>query len=97
MSMKNLGKRKGFINRHIEGMPKQQCKVKVVTNDVGCENIFICEWEPFDRLRHRENYAERGYLGTVKIIEGRYKGIGFHAWEHSNSEFVWYAVLDNNN
>lgn len=95
--MKNLANRKGFINRHIEGMPKQRCKVKVVTNDVDRENIFICEWEPLDKSMRGEDYAQKGYLGTVKIIEGRYKGIGFHAWEHSNSEFVWYAVLDNKN
>jgi len=37
--------------------------------------------------------AGEGYLGTVKVIEGRYVGIGFHAWEQNNSEFIWYAVV----
>jgi hypothetical protein len=36
---------------------------------------------------------DEGYLGTAKVIKGRYVGIGFHAWEQNNSEFIWYAVV----
>ena len=34
-----------------------------------------------------------GYLGTAKVIEGRYTGIGFHAWEQNDSEFIFHKKL----
>lgn len=90
----NLSKRRGFKNRHIDGVPKHQCKMKVITNDVNGENVFLCEWNPFDKSKFNEyNMPGKGYLGTVKIIEGTYKGLGFHAWKQNNSEFIWYSEL----
>ncbi|MDD3875508.1 MAG: hypothetical protein PHT69_02745 [Bacteroidales bacterium] len=47
--MKNLQKRKGFKNRHIDGLPTTKAIIKVVTYDVDGETIFICQWQPFDK------------------------------------------------
>lgn len=92
--MKNLEQREGFVNRHTNGLPKEKCAMKVVIKYVDGEDIFLCEWNPFDKSQYTEtNMHAKGYLGTVEVIEGRYKGIGFNAWEQNNSEFVWYAVV----
>lgn len=43
----------------------------------------------FDKSNYsKENMPSKGYLGTAKIDEGMYKGVGFHAWEQNNSEFI---------
>jgi hypothetical protein len=92
--MKNLEQREGFVNRHTNGLPKEKCAMKVITKDVDGEHIYLCEWKPFDKNQYsKENMPDDGYLGTVKVIQGRYTGIGFHAWEQNNSEFVWYSVV----
>lgn len=92
--MKNSEQREGFLNRHTNGLPDKSCAMRVITKDVDGEHIYLCEWEPFDKSQYNEsNMTSEGYLGTVRVIEGKYKGIGFHAWEQNNSEFVWYAVV----
>jgi hypothetical protein len=92
--MKNLEEREGFINRHTNGLPKEKCVMRVVVKDVDREYIHLCQWEPFDKSKHtKNNMPSEGYLGTVKVIEGKYTGIGFHAWEQNNSEFVFYTVV----
>jgi hypothetical protein len=92
--MKNLEQREGFVNRNTNGLPDKTTTMRVVTKDVDGEHIYLCEWKPFDKSQYsKENMRGDGYLGTVKVIEGRYTGIGFHAWEQNNSEFVWYAVV----
>lgn len=93
-TIKNVKQRKGFINRHIDGLPKKIVTIKVVTEDYDGEHIDTCEWKPFDP----KNYVGiqmpgEGYLGTATVIEGQYPGIGFHAWEQNNSEFVYYAIV----
>ena len=92
---KNLEKREGFLNRHVDGLPKQKVVMKVVTNDSQGEHIDLCEWRPFDPKNYKEGVEIPGkdYLGTVKIIEGKFKGIGFHAWDSSNSEFIYYQII----
>lgn len=95
--MKNLEQREGFINRNTNGLPKEKCVMKVVTEDIDGEHIFLCEWNPVDKIKDKENNIKRdGFLGSVKVIEGRYKGIGFNAWAQNNSEFVWYSVIYKN-
>ena len=92
--MKNSQQREGFINRHINGLPDYKCTMRVVTNDVDGEHIYLCEWKPFDKSQYTQiNMPVKGYLGTASVIEGSYKGIGFHAWEQNNNEFIWYAVI----
>jgi hypothetical protein len=92
--MKNLEQREGFVNRNTNGLPDKTTTMKVVITDVDGEHICLCEWKPFNKSQYsEENMPADGYLGTAKVIEGRYTGIGFHAWEQNNSEFVWYAVV----
>ena len=92
--MKNLEQREGFLNRHTNRLPDKPSKMRVVTKNADGERIYLCEWDPFDKSQYsKENIPSDGYLGTAKVIEGKYTGIGFHAWEQNNSEFVWYAVV----
>ena len=92
--MKNLEQREGFVNRHTNGLPYKTTIMRVVTKDVDGEHIYLCKWKPFDKSQYsKEKVPVDGYLGTVEVIEGRFSGIGFHAWEQNNSEFVWYAVV----
>ena len=89
-----LKKRKDFKNRHLDGLPTEKVNMKIVTNDVGGEYIALCEWKPFNKEDYsKENMPGEGYLGTVTIIEEEYNGIGFHAWEQNNSEFVYYSIV----
>jgi hypothetical protein len=93
--MKNLEKRNGFKNRHTDRLPTEKANMKVVTNDVDGEHIMLCEWKPFNKEEYSEsNMPADGYLGTVKVIEEQFNGIGFHAWEQNNSEFVYYSVVN---
>lgn len=92
--MKNLEDRKGFANRHKTALPKKICLIKVITKDVDGEHTFSCEWNPFNQSQYSQSdMPAKGYLGTAKVIEGSSKGIGFHAWEQNNSEFIWYALI----
>lgn len=92
--MKNLEQRNGFLNRHTNGLPNKTTKIKVVIKDFDGEHIYLCVWKPFDKNQYlKYNMPTDGYLGTAKVIEGKYAGIGFHAWEQNNYEFVWYAVI----
>ena len=93
--MKNLEQREGFVNRHTNDLPKERCVMKVITKDVYGEHIYLCEWKPFNRNQYTEtNMPAEGYLGTANVIEGIYTDIGFNAWEQNDSEFIWYAVVN---
>jgi len=93
--MKNLSHREGFLNRHITELPTKKCVMKVVTNDIDGEHIDLCEWEPFDIGKYNgKTLPAEGYIGTVSVIEGRYIGIGFHAWQQNDSEFIWYSIVE---
>ena len=92
--MKNLEQKEGFINRHINGLPNKITTMEVVIKDINGEHIYLCKWKPFKKYQYsKENMPDDGYLGTAKVIKGTYKGIGFHAWEQNNSEFVWYKIF----
>lgn len=92
--MKNLSQKKEFLNRHTDSLPKENCKILIIKKDTDGEHTFICEWNPFDKNKYSEHDMPcEGYLGTAKVIEGRYTGIGFHAWEQNDSEFIFYKKL----
>ena len=92
--MRNTEQREGFVNRHTEGLPDKKCLIMVVTKGFSGEHISLCEWKPFDKSQYTETtIPAEGYLGTATTIDGEYKGIGFHAWEQNNSEFVWYKPV----
>jgi hypothetical protein len=83
-----------FINRHTHGLPKEKCTIEIITGYTNNEAIYLCEWLPFDKSENTEtSMPAEGYLGTAKVIGGNYDGIGFHAWEQNNSEFVWYVLV----
>ncbi len=83
---KNLTTREGFLNRNVDGLPEKKCIVNAVTNDVDGEHVLICEWEP-------KQVSATGLLGTLRLLEGPHKGIGFHAWAQNNSEFIYYQII----
>lgn len=63
--------------------------IEIMTNDGN----FICQWEPFERDNYLpEDMPSDGYLGTARTI-GRPFNIGFHAWEQTDHEFVWYRLM----
>lgn len=94
LNTKNLEQIDGFVNRHTHGLPKEMCIMKVIHKDIQGEHIYLCEWKPFDRSQYTEKYMpSEGYLGTVKVIEGRFAGIGFHAWEQNDNAFIYYQLL----
>ena len=33
------------------------------------------------------------HIGNWEVISERYTGIGFHAWEQNDSEFIFYKIL----
>ena len=92
--MKNTEQREGWVNRNTNGLPTEPTTMKVATKDVDGEHVYLCEWKPFDKSQYSEkDMPGEGYLGTASVIEGRYKGIGFHAWQQNNSEFVYYQLV----
>lgn len=97
-SGKNLEVREGYLNRHIDGLPGVMCNMEVIVRDVDGEHVHVCRWEPYDRSKElvttiSYNKPAEGYLGCVRVIEGRFEGIGFNVWAQNNSEFVYYKVL----
>lgn len=91
---KNLEQREGWINRNIDGLPKEKSTIKIINKDVDGEHIHVCEWKPFDKSEYRENdMPGTGYLGTARVIQEPHMGIGFHAWDQNNSEFIYYKIV----
>lgn len=95
MKTKDTSNRKGFKNRHIEGLPKENCIIKIIYNDFQGDCEMLCEWKPFNKSDYtKEDMPSNGYLGTARKIVKPFKGIGFHAWEQNNSEFVYYSIME---
>ena len=92
--MKNLEKRKGFLNRHTDPLPITKCVIRVVINDSTGERTDLCEWEPTERSKRHT--TSTGYLGTAIIIAGENKGLGYCVWQQNDSEFIWYNVVEGN-
>lgn len=93
--MINLEQREDFLNRHLINLPDFKCTIKTIHNDVDGEHVYVCKWKPFDKTQYNEaNMPGDGYLGTATIIEGKYSGIGFHAWKQNNSEFIYYSYAN---
>lgn len=95
MGIKILKKKNGFKNRHLDGLPDKKVNMKVVINDVDGERIMLCEWNPFNKNEYfKSDLPADGYLGTVKVIEDKFNGIGFHAWKQNNNEFIYYSIVN---
>lgn len=92
--MKNMEQKENFLDRHINNLPQKKCVIKIIHQDINGEQVYLCEWRPFDKSQYQaNNMPSEGYLGTAKVIEGKYTGIGFHAWKQNNSEFVLYSIV----
>lgn len=90
--MKNLKSKKGFKNRHKDSLPKIESNIKIIVNDIEGEQVILCKWIPFNKDNYtQDQMPAEGYLGTAKIIEKRYNGIGFHALKENDSEFIYYT------
>ena len=92
--MKNLKKRKGFKNRHLEKLPLKGAILRILVNDVDDEHIHICKWIPFDKENYDEgNIPTVGYLGTAATIINEPLNIGFNVWEQNDDEFIYYSII----
>jgi hypothetical protein len=91
--MKNLEKRKYFKNRHTHGLPKKKCLMTILVHEMEKEHFYICEWTPLNKKDYLpDTMPSEGYLGTARVVAGKYKGIGFHAWMQNDYEFIWYSL-----
>lgn len=101
--MKNLEPKEGYKNRHIDGLPLTKTNIHILIKHVEGDSTELSEWKPFDpseytgeiitRIDSMTSYINmpaKGYQGTAKLLEGKFKGIGYHAWEQNNSEFVYW-------
>lgn len=94
--MKNLEEREGFKNRHINGLPDKVCTIKIIKQEVDSdrragEHEYVCQWKPYNPDNYNEHIMpSKGYLGTAKVIEGISTGIGFHAWNQNDHEFIYW-------
>lgn len=83
-----------FVSRKIEPLPLEECNIKIIvyTNDEPITHV--CKWKPFKQEDYPSNrIPTSGYLGTAEVIEGNYTGFGYHCWEETNSEFVYYSLI----
>ena len=81
-----------YLDRRKSGLPIDKCRIEIiVTSKVAGDEVFNCMWIPYDEKLNR---PQPGYLGTAKITRGKFQGIGFHAWEQNESEFVYYKILE---
>lgn len=85
----------GMINRHIEGLPKNKCKINIYHDDGKDKRLIYCQWNPFDVHNHKENFTpDTGYIGTAIVIQKEWCGIEFHAWKTDNNEFIYYNIIN---
>jgi len=74
-----------FKNRHIEPLPSHKCNLYIITTNE--ETMHLCEWIP------AQPPTNTGWLGTARVIETKYQGIGFHAWRQNDQEFIYYKIV----
>jgi len=92
--MRNLNIKKGYKNRHLDGLPEEKEIVWVITMDGDEEVEMLCQWYPYNKDEYVKGFApDVGYLGTMRVIQEEYNGIGFNAWEQNNSEFIYYKKV----
>ena len=84
-----------YLNRKETPLPKERALIRILHNDVIMGMLeHVCEWLPHhpESWPHDRPKPDNGYIGTAKVIMGRYKGIGLHAWEQNDSEFIYYEL-----
>lgn len=89
MNTKNFEEREGWNNRWITPLPTEAAPIIILTR--FDEEEYLVEWTPYDPTNYSySNQPADGYLGTASVLTGRFAGIGFHAWEQNDSEFVYW-------
>lgn len=92
--MKNTQRRRGWKNRHTDGLPAEECEIAILVQSIDGEVRYLCAWHPYQRSNYPDDAQPAdGYLGTAEVILGKYVGIGFHAWLQNNYEFIYYKVI----
>lgn len=94
--MKTITPKYGFLNRHMDGMPKKETIIQIIYDDFEGEHLLTCKWFPFNpKMYDADNMPEEGYVGTARIIKGeKHFGIGFHAWLQNDNEFIYYKIIN---
>lgn len=86
---------RGYVSRFSKPLPEDPCTIAILKDELEGEQEYICEWKSAHAKRFDSDVQpSEGYLGTAKVIEGPYKGIGFHAWEQNVYEFEYYQIID---
>lgn len=93
--MKNLEPREGYLNRHINPLPKEKCIIEIINKDVDGEHLYKCEWNPLNPLEYMDSDIKPSpeYVGTARTIESKLQ-IGFNVWDVNNSEFIYYKLIN---
>ena len=87
--------REGWYNRHLTALPNKECVINIIHKDIDGEHEHLCEWKPFNKSEYTSaNMPGEGYLGTATVIKPPFEGIGFHAWEQNNSQFIYYKIIE---
>lgn len=90
-----MSNKDNFVSRFHVPLPNEVCKIKAMIYENDEPVVQICEWKPFNPEEYpKDKMPAEGYLGTAKIIEGVFAGIGYHAWRQNNSEFVYYCRIE---
>lgn len=92
---KNKTTKEGWDNRNLIAIPNKECIINIIHKDIDGENEYLCRWKPFNKSEYGSaNMPGDGYLGTATVIKPPFEGIGFHAWEQNNSEFIYYKISE---
>ena len=76
-------------------LPNKECIINIIHKDIDGEHEHLCEWKPFNKSEYTSaNMPGEGYLGTATVIKPPFEGIGFHAWEQNNSQFIYYKIIE---
>lgn len=112
MHQKNLQKREGWVNRHLNELPNKECEIIIIyedfcskNNDELIEKEICCLWKPYsgpyqspENVNNNSQLPFVGYLGTAWESDANklYITIGFHVWKQNDSSFVYYKIIEKN-
>jgi hypothetical protein len=91
--MKNLDKKEGYLNRHLNPLPTDNVyPIEFLYDDYDNQHVYKGLWYPALSDNYTENNIPlQGYLGTVKVKEPLDQK--FYAWKQNDSEFIYYKLL----
>lgn len=80
---KRIKQRKGFLNRHIDGMPKKKSNIKILYEDIDGDMILDCIWEP-----------DNDDVAILGIIKDSNSGSEFEISKKNNHKFIYYKLIN---